>query len=56
MGGAAEVVIPKESRRRDKIWITEEILELIDERRRVKNVSAKRYRQRDRRIKRICIM
>ena len=40
-------MIPKERRRRDKVWITEEILELMDERRRVKNVSAERYRQKN---------
>ena len=52
--GATEVVIPKERGRRDKVWITDEILELMDEKRRVKNVSAERYRQIDRRIKRMC--
>ena len=41
--GAAEVVIPKERERRDKFWITEEIFKLMDERRKVKNLSAERY-------------
>ena len=47
--GAAHVVIPKEKRRREKVWITEEIFELMDERRR-----DGRYREMDRRIKRMC--
>ena len=47
-------MIPKERRRRDKVWITEEILELMDERRTVKNVYAERYRQMDRKMKRMC--
>ena len=50
----AEVIIPKEGRRRDKPWMTEEILNLMDERRMVKNISIERYHELDRVIKRKC--
>ena len=52
--GAAEAVIPKERRRRKNPWITDEILDMMEERRIVKNLSEERYREMDRRILRSC--
>ena len=52
--GAAEAIIPKERRRRKKPWITDEILDLMDDRRRLKSIAEVRYRELDRRIQRLC--
>ena len=52
--GAAETIIPKEKRRRKKAWITDEILDMMEERRRVKSYSEARYRDLDRRIQSMC--
>ena len=51
---AAEVVIPKEKRKKKKPWITDEILDLMELRRRLKNTSQSRYRVLDRRIQQMC--
>ena len=41
---AAETIIHKENRRRKKAWITNKILDMMEERRRVKNHSEARCR------------
>ena len=51
---AAEEIIPKEKRRGRKAWMTDEILDLMEKRRKVKNVSEERYRELDRNIRQMC--
>ena len=51
---AAEVVIPKEKRKKKKPWMTDEILDLMELRRRAKNISESRYRELDRLIQMMC--
>ena len=50
---ATEKVIPKEKRKTRKKWMTEEILEMMEERRLLKG-NSERYRAKDREIKRKC--
>ena len=52
--GAADVIIPKERRRGKKDWMTEKILDMMEERRRLRIVSHVRYKELDIRIKRMC--
>ena len=41
---AAEDIIPNEKRRGRKAWMTDEILDVMEQRRKVKNASEERYR------------
>ena len=50
----AQNIIPNEQRRGRRRWMTEEILEKMEERRRFKTVNQEIYRQLDREIKREC--
>ena len=52
--GAAEELIPREPQGRRQAWMTEGILELMEERRKFKNRSEDRYKELDRLIKRMC--
>ena len=52
--GAAEELIPREPQGRRQAWMTEDILELMEERRKFKNRSEDRYKELDRLIKRMC--
>ena len=52
--GAAEDVIPREQRGRRQPWMTQEILEQMEERRKFKNRSDSRYKELDRILKRMC--
>ena len=52
--GAAETIIPKEKKKAKKAWITDEILAMMEERRKAKNQSEELYRELDRRVKRLC--
>ena len=52
--GAADAIIPKERRKRKKSWITDKILDLMDDRIRLMTMAEVRYRELDRRIQRSC--
>ena len=49
-----EVVPERRKRRKGNKWITEEIFELMDERRRNKNTNEDRYKSLNRQVKREC--
>ena len=53
--GASQDIIPTEKRRGRKARITEEILDLMEERRILRNKSEDLYKELDKRIKRMCI-
>ena len=53
--GASQDIIPTEKRRGRKAWITEEILDLMEERRALRNKSEELYKELDKRIKCMCI-
>ena len=53
--GASQDIIPTEKRRGRKARITEEILDLMEERRTLRNKSEDLYKELDKRIKRMCI-
>ena len=52
--GAANEVVPREPQGGRQPWMTEEILELMEERKKVKNVSGNRYKELDRIIRIEC--
>ena len=52
---AAEELIPQEPRIGRQQWITEEILQMMENRRRIKNTSTEAYKELDRQIKRKCL-
>jgi hypothetical protein len=52
--GTAENIIPNEQRKGKKGWISDEILNLMEERRSLKNTSEQRYTEMDRKIKQLC--
>ena len=51
---AAEEMIPREPQGRRQMWMTQDILELMEERRKFKNRADERYRELDQLIKRMC--
>ena len=53
--GASQDIIPTEKRRGRKAWITEDILDLMEERRTLRNKSEELYKELNKRIKRMCI-
>ena len=53
--GASQDIIPTEKRRGRKAWITEEILDLVEERRTLRHKPEELYKELDKRINRICI-
>ena len=50
----AEEVLPKRVRRAKQKWMTEEILEMMEERRKWKNKDNMKYRERDKKIRAEC--
>ena len=50
----AEDIIPNEKRRGRKAWMTDGILDLMEERREIQNISEERYRELDNNIKQMC--
>ena len=50
----AQNTVPNEQRRERRRWMTEEILEKVEERRKCKTMNQKRYRELDNEIKREC--
>ena len=53
--GVAEELIPREPQGRRQPWMTNDILELMEDRRKLKHRSDNNYKELDRRIKRMCI-
>lgn len=53
--GVANELIPREPQGRRQQWMTQDILELMEERRKFRNRTDNRYRELDRLIKRLCI-
>ena len=54
MVGAAEEIVPRERQERRQPWMTQDILDLMEERRQFKNVPGNRYKELDRIIKFQC--
>ena len=57
LGNAIEeaiAIIPEKEKKNKKTWMTEEILALMEERRRYKNIDEEKYRELDRKIHREC--
>ena len=53
--GASQDIIPTEKRRGRTVWITEEILDLMEERRILRTKPEDLYKELDKRLKRMCI-